>query len=152
MNNQYLAKNLTITFKRGAQYVYKNVSASDYMRFETAESQGAILNSHIKQYPVDKGDTIDANLIVEEIDKLKAENQQLKVKIQQLESMLMSTSEALHLKVTPEEQICVKQIDSLNRISNERDLTLEEVKKLDFLVKNLKMYILDMNRTNKLGL
>ena len=66
-------KDLTITFKRGAQYVYKNVSASDYMRFETAESQGEILNSHIKQYPFDKGDTIDSNVIVEEIDKLKSE-------------------------------------------------------------------------------
>lgn len=66
-------KNLTITFKRGAQYIYKNVSASDYMRFETAESQGEILNSHIKQYVFDKGDTVDANLIVEEIEKLKNE-------------------------------------------------------------------------------
>jgi hypothetical protein len=41
-------KDLTITFKRGAQYKYIGVSSSDYMRFETAESQGAILNSHIK--------------------------------------------------------------------------------------------------------
>lgn len=66
-------KELTITFKRGAQYKYIGVSSSDYMRFETAESQGAILNSHIKPYKVEKGDTIDSNLIVEEIDKLKSE-------------------------------------------------------------------------------
>lgn len=76
---------------------------------------------------------------IEFIDKLKSENLVLRQKVQQLESMLMATKESLSLNVTPEEQICVKQIDSLNRISNERDLTLEEVKKLDFLVKNLKL-------------
>lgn len=76
---------------------------------------------------------------IEFIDKIKEENRVLKQKIQQLEEMLMSTREGLSLNVSPEEQICVKQIDSLNRISNDRDLTLEEVKKLDFLVKNLKL-------------
>ena len=66
-------KKLTITFKRGAQYIYNDVSASDYMRFETAESQGAILNSHIKPYSFEKGETVDADLIVEDIDKIKKE-------------------------------------------------------------------------------
>lgn len=66
-------KNLTITFKRGAQYVYKNVSQTDYVRFETAESQGAILNSHIKSYDFEKGEAVNADLIVEEIDKIKSE-------------------------------------------------------------------------------
>lgn len=66
-------KDLTITFKRGAQYKYIGVSAADYMRFETAESQGAVLNSHIKTYQFEKGETIDSNIIVEEIDKLKNE-------------------------------------------------------------------------------
>ena len=66
-------KDLVITFKRGAQYKYIGVSAVDYMRFETAESQGAVLNSHIKTYQFEKGETIDSNLIVEEIDKLKNE-------------------------------------------------------------------------------
>jgi hypothetical protein len=67
------SKDLTITFKRGAQYKYIGVSASDYMRFETAESQGAVLNSHIKPYSFEKGEAIDANVIVEEINKLKNE-------------------------------------------------------------------------------
>lgn len=67
------SKKLTITFKRGAQYIYNDVSASDYMRFETAESQGAILNSHIKPYSFEKGEIVDADLIVEEIDKIKKE-------------------------------------------------------------------------------
>lgn len=89
---------------------------------------------------IDLGKDFQANLpSIEFIDKLKDENRNLKQKVQQLEQMLMSTRESLALNVSPEEQICVKQIDSLNRISNDRDLTLEEVKKLDFLVKNLKL-------------
>jgi len=89
---------------------------------------------------IDLGKEFKANLpSIEFIDKLKEENRVLRQKVQQLEQMLMSTGESLTLKVSPEEQICVKQIDSLNRISNDRDLTLEEVKKLDFLVKNLKL-------------
>lgn len=89
---------------------------------------------------IDLSKDFQANLpSIEFIDKLKDENRNLKQKVQQLEQMLMSTRESLALNVSPEEQICVKQIDSLNRISNDRDLTLEEVKKLDFLVKNLKL-------------
>jgi hypothetical protein len=72
------SKRLTITFKRGVQYVYLDVSASDYLRFETAESQGAVLNSHIKQYSFEKGETIDAKILEEEISKLKKEELVLK--------------------------------------------------------------------------
>ena len=50
-----------------------DVSASDYLRFETAESQGAVLNSHIKSHSFEKGDVVDAKIIQEEIDKLKKE-------------------------------------------------------------------------------
>jgi hypothetical protein len=66
-------KDLVITFKRGVQYKYLGVSSSDYMRFEIADSQGAVLNSNIKQYQFEKGDSVDANLITEEINKLKQE-------------------------------------------------------------------------------
>jgi hypothetical protein len=72
------SKRLTITFKRGVQYVYLDVSASDYLRFETAESQGAVLNSHIKQYSFEKGETVDAKILEEEISKLKKEELVLK--------------------------------------------------------------------------
>jgi 2',3'-cyclic-nucleotide 2'-phosphodiesterase (5'-nucleotidase family) len=72
------SKKLIITFKRGAQYVYMGVSSSDYLRFETAESQGAVLNSHIKSYSFEKGEVVDAKVIEEEIDKLKQEELRLK--------------------------------------------------------------------------
>lgn len=67
------SKKLTITFKRGVQYTYMDVSAADYLRFETAESQGAVLNSHIKSHSFEKGDVVDAKVIQEEIDRLKKE-------------------------------------------------------------------------------
>jgi hypothetical protein len=71
------------------------------------------------------------------IDKLKSENLVLKKKVKQLEGMLMSSKD---LKAPPaEERICIKQIELLNQHSMMRELTLEEVKKLDFLVKNLKI-------------
>jgi hypothetical protein len=66
-------KDLIITFKRGAQYKYLGVSPSDYMRFEIADSQGAVLNSNIKNYTFEKCENVDANLITEEIEKLKQE-------------------------------------------------------------------------------
>jgi hypothetical protein len=66
-------KDLIITFKRGAQYKYLGVSASDYMRFEIADSQGSVLNSHIKPYAFEKCENVDTNLITEEIEKLKME-------------------------------------------------------------------------------
>jgi hypothetical protein len=43
-------KNLTIIFNNGGQYRYTNVSETDYTRFELADSQGVIINSHIKKY------------------------------------------------------------------------------------------------------
>ena len=64
-------KKLIITFKRGVTYTYSNVPEKDYLRFEMADSQGQILSSHIKQYPTVKGDNVDANLIVEEINNVK---------------------------------------------------------------------------------
>ena len=49
---------LTIIFNRGAQYTYDEISASEYMRFETADSQGKVLNSHIKKHNFTKLDDV----------------------------------------------------------------------------------------------
>lgn len=65
--------NLTVTFDRGAQYTYAGVSNTDYTRFEIAESQGKVLNSHLKpSYAVEKGDDIDPAKIVAQIDDITA--------------------------------------------------------------------------------
>ena len=76
---------------------------------------------------------------LEFVDKLKEDKRLLLQRVRHLEEMLTTTRESLVINVTPEEQICVKQLHTLNLHSNERELTLEEVKKFDFLVKNLKI-------------
>jgi len=66
---------LTLIFKKGGQYKYSNVSASDYTRFEIAESQGVVFNTHIKKYSFDKLADVDPSEIVNEISALsEAEN------------------------------------------------------------------------------
>ena len=64
--------NLTITFKVGSQYQYANVSEADYVRFEIDDSQGIILNTHIKKYPFLRLANTDVKLLTEEISGLKA--------------------------------------------------------------------------------
>ena len=64
-------KNLNIVFKNGGSYTYQNVPETDYMRFETAESQGKILNTQIKRYAFLKHDTIDTDDYLKKIKDLK---------------------------------------------------------------------------------
>ena len=61
---------LTLIFKSGSQYKYPNVSKSDYMRFEIAESQGKVFNTHIKKYTFEKMDNFDVGEISVEIETL----------------------------------------------------------------------------------
>lgn len=60
-------RDLTITFNRGTQYIYRSVKNSDYLRLELAESQGAILNTHIKAYAYVKGKDVDTAVLINEI-------------------------------------------------------------------------------------
>ena len=55
------AKSLSIIFKHGGNYVYSNVPETDYFRFETAESQGKVLNSNIKKYAFIKEENVDVS-------------------------------------------------------------------------------------------
>ena len=61
-------KNLNIIFKHGGNYTYQNVSETDYMRFETADSQGKVFNSKIKDHAFLKHEPAD---ITETIKKIK---------------------------------------------------------------------------------
>jgi hypothetical protein len=67
-------KDLTVIFKRGAAYTYNDVSNTDYVRFETADSQGVVLNSNIKSYNVVKQDDINPDVIINEIDTAKLDD------------------------------------------------------------------------------
>lgn len=71
---------LVIIFNNGGQYLYENVSPTDYTRFEVADSQGAIFNSHIKKYPFQKMDKVNVSEILGEIENLKDSESKAKVK------------------------------------------------------------------------
>lgn len=75
------------------------------------------------------------------VSRLEAENEMLKEKVAALEKMLAdsSTTKLLGLDVAPEELICLEQIKLIENTSRARELTLDEVKKLDLLIKNLRL-------------
>ena len=69
---------LIIIFKSGTQYRYNNVSNSDYTRFEIAESQGIIFNTHIKKYSTEKLGNVDVTQVLNEATQIKtAEDEEL---------------------------------------------------------------------------
>jgi hypothetical protein len=70
---------LTIIFNNGGQYIYEGVTKGDYLRFEMADSQGAVFNSHMKKYSFKKLDKVDVKDILVEVDNIK--NSEDKVKI-----------------------------------------------------------------------
>ncbi len=63
---------LVIIFSKGGQYKYPGVIATDYTLFESAESQGKVLNTHIKKYPFQRLEDVDPAAIITEINNLKA--------------------------------------------------------------------------------
>jgi hypothetical protein len=73
------------------------------------------------------------------IEKYEKELKFLKEKNKNLETLLLSRSNFTAEPLTPEESICIDQISRLEVLSRERQLTLEEVKRFDLLVKNLKI-------------
>jgi hypothetical protein len=70
---------LTLIFNNGGQYKYPNVSETDYTRFELADSQGVVLNSHIKKYAFEKLDKVDPSAILAEITELKDAEKKAKI-------------------------------------------------------------------------
>lgn len=67
-------------------------------------------------------------------------NKDLNEKLKHLEDLLKFGNSRLMINeiIKPEEAICLKQISILNEKSQERELTLEEAKKLEIYVKTLK--------------
>lgn len=61
---------LTLIFNNGGQYKYTGVPNTDYMRFEIADSQGSVMNTHIKKYPFTKLDKVDTTEILKEVAEL----------------------------------------------------------------------------------
>lgn len=72
-------------------------------------------------------------MLLEQVSKLEDENNTLKLRIKELEERLSKKSGI----ISPEELICIEQINHIK--SKNRELTLDEVKRLDLLVKNLRL-------------
>lgn len=111
---------LTIIFKKGSQYKYPNVSSTDYKRFEIDESQGVILNSHIKKYPFIKLDDIDPTAIVNEIELLvEDENKQiLKEKHSRLNNAMRVLLTIENPTESDVERVSEKIIEYVNELNN----------------------------------
>jgi len=75
-------KDLIITFDYGGVYAYHNVPEKDYVRFEMDESQGKILNSHIKQFSFSKLDNVDKDYVKNQIaEAIAADKKSFEVRI-----------------------------------------------------------------------
>lgn len=82
-------------------------------------------------------------LIKSEVLKLKEQLEQKDKEIAHLKQLLMSYSplvgQADVAPVTDEEIIALKQLERLKKTALERELTLDEVKRMDLLVKNKRL-------------
>lgn len=70
---------LTIIFNNGGQYIYEGVTSGDYLRFEMADSQGAVFNSHLKKYSFQKLDKVDVKDILVEVNSIKTAEDKVKI-------------------------------------------------------------------------
>src|SRR5271166_2140440 len=74
------------------------------------------------------------------IEKLIKEKEHLQEKLKSAEKLLTDISSGvLMLPMTKEESICKEQLSILKQKSEQRPLSLEDVKIFDILVKNLKL-------------
>lgn len=71
------------------------------------------------------------------VSNLERENKVLHKQVQELKHQLAQRTLGHHM--TPEELVCIEQIGILHNRSSQRELSLEEVKKLDLLIKNLRL-------------
>jgi hypothetical protein len=90
--------------------------------------------------------------LMNQVEQLKVENAHLKQLLTVAAPSIFSSSQPL----TEEELICLEQITRLKTQSEKRELTLDEVKKLDLLHKNLKMirdnHVIDVKPTKQKSL
>jgi len=73
------------------------------------------------------------------IEKLLNDNKLLSEKVGHLEEMLKASAATIKVPMTVEELICIEQIDLLRQKSRDRELSLDESKRLDIFIKNLRL-------------
>ena len=130
-----ISNDLIITFKSGSQYKYTSVSKSDYMRFEIAESQGSVFNSHIKKYSTTKLDSVDPSKIINESIKLHSE-EKLALFNGKKQKIIESMSELISIEIRPKP----REIDKLLEHNSKFVTELEKLKiEIDNFIKEFKI-------------
>lgn len=64
---------LRLIFKSGIEYVYENVTLSDYHKLELSDSQGRAFNKYLRSYKFIKGDKVNIQEVFERIEVVKQE-------------------------------------------------------------------------------
>lgn len=100
--------------------------------------------NEVRKLMIEKSKEEDAQKFIETqhktIEKLCKQIEILKEKTTHLENILKQVVKpGLVADVSQEELICIEQIDIIKNRSSQRELTTDEVKKLDLLIKNLKL-------------
>jgi len=106
---------LTLIFKSGTKYKYPKVSKSDYMRFEIAESQGNVFNSHIKKYTFEKLENVDTAKIIAEANTLKATEDEklIKDKRENIRRSIFNLSSIIAINENFENAVLIEYMDKL---------------------------------------
>lgn len=100
--------------------------------------------NELRQMMIEKSKQEDSQKFIETqhktIEQLCKQVEVLKEKNTHLENVLKQiVKPGLVADVSQEELICIEQIDIIKNRSSQRELTTDEVKKLDLLIKNLKL-------------
>ena len=79
-------KELTVIFNNGGQYKYPDVASTDYMRFETADSNGSTFNTYIKKKyttfeKLDKLSDTALATILKEVEELKGAEDTVSIEV-----------------------------------------------------------------------
>lgn len=106
---------LDLVFKAGTKYRYNGVSKSDYMRFEIADSQGTVFDTHIKKHSVSKLGNVDITKILEE--SVSLQQQEHNALVEAKRERLVKTLRGVVLLADGNKPI----VDLLDRVKTEID-------------------------------
>jgi hypothetical protein len=113
---------LQLIFKSGIKYKYPNVSKSDYMRLETADSQGVIFNTHIKKYIFEKLGNVDISKILDEGKSIR--EQEFEVELNAKKERMFKTMKGIVLLIDGERPFD----DVLDKLKTEIDEYVNKLK------------------------
>ena len=107
-------KDLNVTFKNGGNYTYQGVAETDYVRFETAESQGKVLNSNLKKYPFLKHEPVDVDKIIERVKEVK--NKELDIMLVGIGDAMVSFQNSLNSIDRKDYDYMEKKLDKVSEM------------------------------------